>query len=343
MRSSLALTLFVLGVAFLLLLLGADPLLAHDCSSIQDCLQTSGYNGVVSVAGGAIAVGAGLLGAHLADPGTDVEEGEDEDEDDDEDEEDEEEDEPQDAGPPNPCQSTLDRFKKARGRKQFAEQSLQTMRSRLAQMDRLYEQTRYQGYHNAAIDIGFLAASTWGGVFTGPVQQMLWEKIAEAAALGVIKDGLKFKVKIDSGDKPTPEDLANMLQGMGKNGRDKLFEEMMAEGLAKGAWDKGAGLPGTPANWAADDVAGPIAKAQFDSLSLVDTLMEASGALEQMEILRKGISNTQQAVHAIEHTLEFDIDPEIGFAQEGIDACQLGDEYQRYLKHLAFLKLPSQG
>jgi len=39
--------------------------LAHDCSTEADCLQTAGYNAMVSVGGGIIAIIAALLGAHF--------------------------------------------------------------------------------------------------------------------------------------------------------------------------------------------------------------------------------------------------------------------------------------
>jgi len=39
--------------------------LAHDCSTEADCLQTAGYNAMVSVGGGIIAILAALLGAHF--------------------------------------------------------------------------------------------------------------------------------------------------------------------------------------------------------------------------------------------------------------------------------------
>ena len=39
--------------------------LAHDCSSEGDCLQTAGYNTVLSVGGGLIAILAALFGSHL--------------------------------------------------------------------------------------------------------------------------------------------------------------------------------------------------------------------------------------------------------------------------------------
>lgn len=44
----------------------AQPALAHDCSSPRDCEQTAGYNAVVALAGGALALASGLFGSAIA-------------------------------------------------------------------------------------------------------------------------------------------------------------------------------------------------------------------------------------------------------------------------------------
>ncbi len=38
---------------------------AHDCSSPRDCEQTAGYNAVIALTGGIVAVGAGLIGVYV--------------------------------------------------------------------------------------------------------------------------------------------------------------------------------------------------------------------------------------------------------------------------------------
>ena len=38
---------------------------AHDCSSPKDCEQTAGYNAVIALTGGVVAVGAGLVGVYV--------------------------------------------------------------------------------------------------------------------------------------------------------------------------------------------------------------------------------------------------------------------------------------
>jgi uncharacterized membrane protein len=53
----------VVGIFALALLLAlSGPALAHDCSSPADCEQTAGYNAVIAVAGGVLALAAGLFG-----------------------------------------------------------------------------------------------------------------------------------------------------------------------------------------------------------------------------------------------------------------------------------------
>ena len=52
----------VLLVAIWLVLAAAQPALAHDCSSPADCEQTAGYNAVIALAGGALALASGLIG-----------------------------------------------------------------------------------------------------------------------------------------------------------------------------------------------------------------------------------------------------------------------------------------
>lgn len=365
MRSALGAALLVLALAILFLLLGADPLFAHDCSSIQDCLQTSGYNGVVSVTGGAIAIGSGLLGTQLADPGLGVvddgtDEGEGEDDGDGEGEEeptDEKEDEPKKeeepphAGPPNPCQSALDRFDKARTQRRVAEAELAKMREQVTAWDNQWEQVREQGFVNAGIDLAFTVASTaaGGGALGLNVPQSLLEKVAENMLLGTIKDMGKFGVKAATGDKPTFDDFrdgtygttsssmpdatgfadwVSKLTGMPKSARDKLLEEAMAHAFK---------------NSLGEGLAGDLAKANADTFSLIDTMLEAKDKHDQLDYLRQLISNKQQVIDAFQHKIDFDLNAEIEFAQSDLDNCKNGELYQRYLKHLEFLKLPSQG
>jgi hypothetical protein len=52
----------VLILTVALLVAAAQPALAHDCSSPADCEQTAGYNAVIAVAGGALALASGLIG-----------------------------------------------------------------------------------------------------------------------------------------------------------------------------------------------------------------------------------------------------------------------------------------
>ena len=61
-----------------LVLAGTQPALAHDCASPADCEQTAGYNAVIALAGGALALASGLIGNAIggseapADQGTDA-------------------------------------------------------------------------------------------------------------------------------------------------------------------------------------------------------------------------------------------------------------------------------
>ena len=52
----------VIVLAVALLVTAAQPALAHDCSSPADCEQTAGYNAIIALAGGALALASGLIG-----------------------------------------------------------------------------------------------------------------------------------------------------------------------------------------------------------------------------------------------------------------------------------------
>lgn len=58
--------LFWLGVGLFLALGEPAIALAHDCSGVADCLQTAGYNAVLGITGGIMAVGAGIIGTVLS-------------------------------------------------------------------------------------------------------------------------------------------------------------------------------------------------------------------------------------------------------------------------------------
>ncbi|MBI4318816.1 MAG: RHS repeat protein [Chloroflexi bacterium] len=56
----------ILGLALVMGAVPPDVALAHDCSSLVDCLQTAGYNAVVAIVGGILAIIAGILGISIA-------------------------------------------------------------------------------------------------------------------------------------------------------------------------------------------------------------------------------------------------------------------------------------
>jgi uncharacterized membrane protein len=56
----------VLAVTAGLVLAAAPVAQAHDCSSVADCEQTAGYNAVVALVGGLIAIASGLLGIQFS-------------------------------------------------------------------------------------------------------------------------------------------------------------------------------------------------------------------------------------------------------------------------------------
>ncbi|MBI2982803.1 MAG: hypothetical protein HYY42_01205, partial [Chloroflexi bacterium] len=62
-RARRALVVSVATVALSLALAGAAS--AHDCSSPRDCEQTAGYNAMIAITGGVVAVGAGLIGVYV--------------------------------------------------------------------------------------------------------------------------------------------------------------------------------------------------------------------------------------------------------------------------------------
>lgn len=55
-----------LSMAAIIILVFAGAALAHSCSSGFDCLQTAGYNAVLALAGGVIAIVTAVFGNHLA-------------------------------------------------------------------------------------------------------------------------------------------------------------------------------------------------------------------------------------------------------------------------------------
>lgn len=53
-------------LAAALLIAGAQPALADNCSSQADCARTAGYNAAIALAGGGLALAAGLFGNAIA-------------------------------------------------------------------------------------------------------------------------------------------------------------------------------------------------------------------------------------------------------------------------------------
>ncbi len=60
-RRAIVVAVAVIGMSIAL----AGVAAAHDCSSPRDCEQTAGYNAVIAITGGVLAVGAGLIGTYV--------------------------------------------------------------------------------------------------------------------------------------------------------------------------------------------------------------------------------------------------------------------------------------
>ena len=347
--------LVVLSFTLLGVLLSTGAALASDCPpddpSRSDCkaAATTARNPLVPIAGGVAGTVGGLVGGQTGNgKGEKGEKPDDEGKD--------------DGKREDPCQGLQDAFTLAKLNQQMLLQAYLTWTNTIKSLDELYWATSKAGYYSGVIDVGFLAGSVFGRPLAG-----LWElggkkimgdtlkqKLIEAAIKSIIKNSMKDVSKVLD-----PAELASKLsQDMGKKYLQELItreitssimQDYLSQGLRAGGFD-GATVKFLErikgydqiTKIVKDSYAAPVANFLGDTLSLFNAGMDALSSREKLEIIRQRINAARDMKFNAEQALE-NANFEVELARDAYNYCTQGETYQRYLKYLAFLKLPRQG
>lgn len=311
----------------------------------QDVIKGSTAAGVAAGAGGLIGATAGtLVGSAAGGVGGKTEP------------------EPPKEEPPadraNPCEGELARFEMQQIKSEALLAALTQTNSLLQTLEEIYQQTWKTGYTSGVVDVAFLAGSLIGRVTKGTLGFLgreylgasLKQKLLDAALKSLLKSQIKdydlmktlLKQPEDVGKKFLQEKLTESIVS-------RIMQDRLANGLRVGGFD-GATVKLLERMKNYDGVkdivknayAKPVADLFGDMLSLYNAGMDAATYATQLEMIRQRLSNARQQAFALDQQLEEEIF-QTSLARDSFNACTQGEAYQRYLRRLAFDKLPSQG
>jgi hypothetical protein len=300
--------------ALLFFFLGASVASAHDCSSPLDCEQTGGYNGVISLAGGGLALGGALLGSQLGSKNGN--------------------------GAGGPCASEEARMRQASANARVANSALQSMRSVMITLEEQYENTRESSYWTGAIDTAMLA----GSVLSKPVQsvlgikvrQALSAKVVEAMVKGFGKELAKDLVRAAEDQNINLEDLMKkpmesgmkkvLLEQLKENITSRKMQELLKAGVRAGDF-RGATFDiirgkayEEMRKSIADRLAGPIADSVGNMLDIYKIADGVFSGRAKLEAIRASLSQTRGHIFRLESELE-DALSELDLARSALNHC----------------------
>jgi hypothetical protein len=266
------------------------------------------------------------------------------------------------AEPENPCLEALESFQLAKLEQEALFEAYLSWQSTVTSLDELYWKTSKAGYWSGVVDVGFLAGSVFGRPLAGISEALgkkylndtLKQKLLEAALKSMLKGSLKdlnkyfdpaklpMKQAEDVGKKYLQEVLKNEIT-------TRVMQGYLDQGLRAGGFD-GATAKLFGRMEAYDKIRGVVSKAYAepwanflgDSLSLYSAGMDALTTREQLEIIRMRLNAARDNLHNSERLLD-EVTDRVSLARDSFNRCTESELYQRYLRRLEFLKLPSQG
>lgn len=315
---------------------------AHDCSSdllnAADCLRTPGPRQVITTGIG-LAGAAGVAIQNALNGGKEGEK--------------EQEKEPEKEGDfpgEDPCTSDRDQVSISRANLRALFASRESIQSYLTMLETQYEDTRESAYWSGAVNVAFLGASVWGRAIRGAIGVAVARTLAQniAVSLGTML-GQKVATNVLntlSGVGITPEDLVNPALDSSRN---ELIKDTIKQAVLQDRMGVlGQGLdPNGPVYQAVrrgvdTNLAGPMADLFGDTMSVLSTGKGIIDGAQRLEGIRGLISRVSSRLSDIDFQI-MDARDALELAQHSLDLCMKGESYARYLRRLAFSRLPSQG
>lgn len=250
----------------------------------------------------------------------------------------------------DPCSGERGEFNIARANLRGLLASREQVQNYLTMLETQYENSRQSSYWNGAVNVAMLGGSVFGraarGVIGWTVARSLAKNVAVSMATALGSTVAKQVLQTLAGQGINPEDL---VKGPLKSGQNAIVKNAIKEAvmqqqmniLGKGLNPNGpvykAVLRGVDKNWAS-----PAANLFGDTLSVLSTGVGIMDGAKKLEGIRGLMSRARSRLSSIDLDL-MDARSEIELSQHSLDLCMNGESYAKYLRRVAFSRLPSQG
>jgi hypothetical protein len=354
-RSWKRLILFSFLLVSIALMIPTMTAFADDCLrdplNAADCLRTPGFRQVITIGIGI----AGTAGVVIQNVITwekleveEVEEEEEEEEEPEKEEEEPEEEEEEVFPKEDPCKGARDDLNIARTNMMSLLASREHIQNYLTMLETQFENARQSSYWSGAVNVALLEGSVFEralrGVIGFTIARSLAQNVAVSMATALGSTVAKQVLQTLAGAGIKPEDLVKGPMNAARITliKDAIKDTVMREQmriLARGLDPNGpvyqAVKRGVDTNWA-----GPAAELFGDTLIVMTTGVGIIDGVKKQEVIRGLISRVRSRLSNIDLDL-MDARSEISLSQHSLDLCVNSESYAKYLRRVAFSRLPS--
>ena len=343
-RSWKRLIIFTYLLVAIALMIPTMIVFADDCErdplNAADCLRTPGTRQVITTGIGIAGTGGVVIQNVLN--GGKTETGETE--------EKPEKEKEEDFPGEDPCSGERGEFNMARGNLRSLLASREQVQNYLTMLDTQYENARQSSYWNGAVNVGMLGGSVFGRAARGAIGWTVGRSLAQSVTVSIAtalgSTVAKQVLQTLAGAGINPEDLVT---GPIDAARNEVIKDAIKDAVMRDQMRiLGRGLdPNGPVyravsssvknNWAI-----PAADLFGDTLSVLSTGVGIFDGAKKLEGIRGLLSRARSRLSSIDIKL-MDARSEIELSQHSLDLCKNGESYARYLRRVAFSRLPSQG
>ena len=343
-RSWKRLIIFTYLLVSIALMIPTMIVFADDCErdplNAADCLRTPGTRQVITTGIGIAGTGGVVIQNVLNGGKTETEETE----------EKPEKEKEEDFPGEDPCSGERGEFNIARANLRSLLASREQIQNFLTMLNTQYENTRQSSYWNGAVNVAMLGGSVFGraarGAIGWTVARSLSQNVAVSMATALGSTVASQVLQTLAGAGINPEDLVTGPDNAARNEiikatiKEVVMQQQMnilGRGLDPNGPVYQAVMRGVDTNWAS-----PAADLFGDTLSVLTIGTGIWDGAKKLEGIRGLISRVSSRLSSIDLDL-MDARSEIELSQHSLDLCKNGESYARYLRRVAFSRLPSQG
>ncbi len=343
-RSWKRLIIFTYLLVSIALMIPTMIVFADDCKrdllNAADCLRTPGTRQVITTGIGIAGTGGVVIQNVLNGGKTETEETE----------EKPEKEKEEDFPGEDPCSGERGDFNIARANLRGLLASREQIQNYLTMLDTQYENARQSSFWNGAVNVAMLGGSVFGRAARGAIGWTVGRSLAQSVTVSIAtalgSTVAKQVLQTLAGAGINPEDLVT---GPLDSARNEVIKDAIQDALIRDQMRiLGRGLDpngpvyqavrsGVKTNWAI-----PAADLFGDTLSVLSTGVGILDGAKKLEGIRGLMSKVRSRLSGIDLQL-MDVRADIELSQHSLDLCMNGESYARYLRRVAFSRLPSQG